>query len=221
MCPIQKSLRPRFSASPNKAPFQRRFQESRLLSSSQERPLWASAHNKARCVWAPRLCQAWNLILYSLAALRVQCFLPSPWKAWGEAETERQRCQISSCGRTGTGLLDNPHDSCPVVTTSIVSDSDGDNITKHPDHLASSQGCWCNCSFLDLSPFPPSPQPLLSRSVSLQPKRFSSVPVIPSPSFHPSNLFLSTPCLLAFLGVPFRSVSFDTGPRPAAKFQTH
>lgn len=83
MCPIQKGLRPQFSAFPNKAPFQLNSRKASSRSSIQERPFLPPQLIKPRYVWAPLLCQAWNLSFHSLAPVRVQCSLPSYWKAQG------------------------------------------------------------------------------------------------------------------------------------------
>lgn len=110
MCPIQKGLRPQFSASPNKAPFQLNSRKAGSRSSGQERPFLGPQLIKPRCVWAPPLCQAWNLSLRSLAAVRVQCSLPSPWRAGGLREERGVR--LLPAKRRGAALFDTPHAQC-------------------------------------------------------------------------------------------------------------
>ena len=109
MCPIQKGLRPQFSAFPNKAPFQLNSRKASSRSSSQERPFLRPQLIKPRYVWAPPLCQAWNLSFHSLAPVRVQCSLPSSWKAHGLGGERGVRLLPS---KSSTALFDTPQEQC-------------------------------------------------------------------------------------------------------------
>lgn len=228
ICLIQKGLRPQFSASPNKAPFQLNSRKAGSKSSSQERPFLRPQLIKPRCVWAPGLCQTWNLSLHLLAAVRVQCSLPNPWKAGGHRE-ER-----------GIGLLPPeirglPYLTFPTYSVRVSNHRHHQHLGSHhkmqSDSLAASQCMLLLLSPLPLPPFswvclsPPLPYPLLfqiSFSVDFAKRLPSSLLSLWFPPLlSSSKLFLSVPCLLAFLRVSFGSVSFDTGPRPTAKFQTH
>lgn len=178
MCPIQKGLRHQFSASPNKAPFQLDSRKAGSRSSSQEGPFLRSQLIKPRCVWAPRLCQAWNLSLHSLAAVRVQCSLPSPWKAGGQREQRGVRWLPAKGGG-----CPNWHSPCTVsgwATAGIT----GAHHEMQSDYLASAQRYRCHCSlplclpllFPGFASLPLLRIPCFPRSLSLliSPKRLSN-----------------------------------------------
>lgn len=234
MCTIQKGLRPWSLASPNKAPFQLDSRKSGSRSSSQERPFLGPQLIKPRCVWPPTLS---GLELEpSLTGCCQSSVLPvKPLESWGPERTEKH--QITACKNEGVTLSDTHCvQSCRYLYSKVGEQpqaSPGSYHKTQSDYLASSQRYRCRCSFpLCLShplflglPPPPSPYPLLSSiCCSSFPPRSSlvlSCPFDSLPLLSSSKPFPSTPCLLAFLRVPFGSVSFDTGPRPAAKFQTH
>lgn len=230
MCPIQKGLRPLFSASPNRAPFQLNSRKAGSKGSSQERPFLGPQLIKPRCVWALPLRQPWNLSLPSLAAVRVQCSC----QALGELGPGEERgIGLLPAEKRVAALFDTPHVQCHCERpqASAAFRITPQNAAWLSCLLAEIQiplllASLLPCGFPGFPSLSPPPHPLLSlicfsADFSQYALQFSPVLLIPSPSFHPPNLFLSSPCLLAFLSVSFGSVSFDTGPRPAAKFQTH
>lgn len=171
MCPIQKDLRPQFSAFPNKAPFQLDSRKADSRSSSQERPFLGPQLIKPRCVWAPRLCQAWNLSLHSLAAVKSSVLPAKALESWGP---ERRREASDYCLQKGRGC---PiwHSPCTVslwTTTGIIM-----------VRVTSQNTVWLQMPSL-LSPLPPHllplfphppPHPLLSQicfSADFPPKAF-------------------------------------------------
>lgn len=160
-----------------------------------------------------------------LAAVRVQCSLPNPWKARGHREERGIRLLPAEMW----GL---PYLTFPIYSVHTSNHRHHQHLGSHHKMQSGSQRYRCHCFFPLCLPYLspgfashlPLPYPLFFfRSVSVDFPKCSLVLSCPFDflsSFHPLNFFYPL-CLLAFLRVSFGSVSFDTGPRPTAKFQTH
>lgn len=209
MCPIQKGFRPRFSAFPNKAPFQLDSRKAGSRSSSQERPFLGPQLIKPRCVWAPRLCQAWNLSLHSLAGGCQSSVLPAkplessgPVRMWevsnyccrkeGGCPTWHSPCSVSPWATTGIiGVQDHITKHSPISLPPLR-DTDAIASFPWPPHLSP--------GFASLLPPPHALLSQISFSADFPPKalQFFPVPLIPFPFFHPPNLFCPLPVSLPF-----------------------